>query len=82
VRPRILKAIHTRVAFSLWKIAVLSDADRSYVWRIVRELLKSGEIEAVCSRKRANGQSEHVYRVRHRDDFYLRHVRDVVKRVK
>ncbi|MEM5786267.1 MAG: hypothetical protein AAGU11_03040 [Syntrophobacteraceae bacterium] len=74
VRPRVFKAMHIRGTFSAREIAVLTDADRTFVYRIVRELVAASAIEFVCDQAVKDRVIEKVYRVKHRDDFYRQYV--------
>jgi hypothetical protein len=75
VRPRILRAMHTLGSFSCADIALIADARRDYVERTARRLTESGDLERVCQRPNAQNVPCWVYRVRHRDEFYLAFVR-------
>jgi hypothetical protein len=75
VRPRILRAMHTLVTFTCADLVILADAQRDYVERTARRLTEAGQLERVCKKPNSHNVPCWVYRVRHRDEFYLRHVR-------
>lgn len=73
---RIYRAMHVSGTFSARKLAMLSDVDRSYASGLIRQLLKSGDLDDAGKTESPAGGRERVYRIRHRDEFYKRHVHD------
>lgn len=70
VRQRVYRAMHTRRMFTSRDIKLLTDADRSYVAMIIRELLRAGELEKVGMKARCA-----VFLVKDRDGFYTKRCR-------
>ena len=57
------------------EIAIIVDADRDYVRKLVKKIIKSGDIERIGKKKTPYVRtSEILYAVKHRDDFYLKYV--------
>ena len=74
IKQRMLRAMHITGCFTIRKIAMLAEADRKYVTRVVRTLVKEGGVEQVGKKKNIQGAMDKVFRVRNRDAFYLKHV--------
>ncbi len=73
VREKVFRAMHVKGLFSVRDVTVLSDAEHSYVCALVRKLIESGDIEA-AGRAPGPRRPEAAYRVRNRDEFFLRYV--------
>jgi hypothetical protein len=69
-----LRAIHIKGVFSVRDIVVLSGAEKSYTYQIVRRLLASSDIEEGGYQVNPVGRKEKVLRVRHRDEFFRKYV--------
>ena len=74
LKLQILRAMHLKDFFSAREIAVLSDATRGYVSKVIRELARAGEVQRIGGRKDLFGNSEGVYRLVDRDGFFLNHL--------
>lgn len=75
VKRRCYRAMHTKGMFSVREVAILTDADWSYVRRLIRGLVKKGDIEAAGRGRNPRGNTEQAFRVRNRDRFYATYVR-------
>lgn len=75
VAKRILRAMHVMGSFSAREIAMLSDADPSYVRTVIRQPEVVCHMELAGEGQTPKGRRELRYRVRHRDKFYLKHVK-------
>ena len=75
VREKVYRAMHVKGRFTVRDVAVLSDADRSYVYLLVRKLLDTG---AIRPDGKAEGprKNELAYLVKNRDEFFLKYVKD------
>jgi hypothetical protein len=74
VREKVYRAMHVKGLFTVRDIHVLSDAEHSYVCALVRRLIESADIEP-AGRAPGPRRPEAAYRVRNRDDFFLKFVR-------
>lgn len=77
VRDRIYRAMHVKGSFSAREIAVLSDADISYIMELIRKLLKDEVLEKAGTGRSPKGREERRLRVKHRDGFYRKFVKPV-----
>ena len=76
VAKKIYRAIHITGAFEKRQIAMLSGGSITRVTGIVRILEAAGEVEKTGSVRPASGTGRlWRYRVRHRDEFYLKYVK-------
>jgi len=71
VESRIYRAMHVKGSFAPREVAVLADADTSYVRAIVRRLVTAGDLEKTGTEATPKGWKENRFRVRHRDEFFL-----------
>jgi hypothetical protein len=74
ITSRIFRAMHVSRIFSARDITVLSDSTRSFVYKLIRVLVASGEITGAGVKENINGRLEATYRIKNRDDFYLKHL--------
>jgi len=74
VLNRIYRAIHVKGLFSAADIILLTEADKRYVYRTIYALLEAGDIETAGIRKNIVNRKEALFRVRHKDDFYLKFI--------
>jgi hypothetical protein len=72
---RLFRAMHVKIRFSVREIALLADTYPRLARYPVNRLVKAGEIEAIGKKKSPQGRPEKVYRVRNRDEFFLKHIR-------
>ncbi len=79
IKPRLFRAMHVSSHFSAREITVLADSTRNYTDKVVRELLKTGEIEITGVRKGLRGQHERLFRLRNKDAFFLKHLKGKAK---
>jgi hypothetical protein len=69
---RLVKAMYIKGRFSSREIAALSDATIDTAQRVIRRLLKRGDIERIGTRRAPRGHTEAIYRVKDKEKFYLR----------
>lgn len=74
VERNILRAMYIKGSFSNAGVALLTDADFSYVCSVVRGLIAAGDIEKAGRTRSATGQPMACFQVRNRDEFYLKHI--------
>ena len=76
--PRLLrqicKALHARGVFTAREILLLCGAERSYVHKTLRRLVREGFIEQIGTKKGPKGFQEKLFRLKHRDRFYQKYV--------
>jgi len=82
VRSRVCRAMHVKGVFSAREIAMLSDADGSYVRHIIRDLIASGDLEKAGLGESSKGRLESRYRVSHIDKFYKKIVMEMEPRIR
>jgi hypothetical protein len=69
------KAMHVKIRFSVREIAILADTYPALAQYAVARLRAAGEIEAIGKRRGPQGRKEYVYRVKNRDEFFLKYIR-------
>lgn len=74
IAERIYRAMHVKGLFSATEVILLSEADNRYTYRVIRRLVGSGDLEEAGSRKNIIGRKEALYRIKHKDDFYLKYI--------
>lgn len=74
VRDRILRAMYVKRLFTARDIIILSDAEKSYVNAMIRELVAAGEIVA-AGKVPGKLQRVRAYRARNPREFFLKYVR-------
>ena len=74
VMKKLYRAMHVKGCFTPNEIITLSDADKSYSYRVIHRLVRNGDVEKAGIRKNEAGRNEDVYRVKHKDDFYLKYI--------
>jgi len=74
IKARLYRAMHIRGIFSARQIAMLADADKHYAQKLIRQLVRAGDVEVAGKEKTHRGTIERTYRVRRRDAFYLEYV--------
>jgi len=75
IKTKILRAMHIKGAFSVREIAILTDAHRTYIGQVVKNLLDSGDLETLPKQfDETVGQKVPRYRVPKPDEFYRRYV--------
>jgi hypothetical protein len=80
VREKVCRAMHVKGRFTVRDVAVLSDADRSYVYLLVRKLQDAGAIRA-DGKTEGPRKNEQAFLVKNRDEFFLKWVRGSQKSV-
>lgn len=75
VLNRIYRAIHVSGIFSPQRIVMLTDADVSYVRSVLRKLVSSGDLRKRGRERNLYGQTETIFSVAHRDNFFLEYVK-------
>jgi len=75
VATRACRAMHVKGSFTASDIVMLSDAERSYVNTLIRGLLAAGHLEHGGVTRAGSGKNINVFRIVHRDRFYLEHCR-------
>ncbi len=73
-KKKALRAMHVKGTFASHEIAVLSDMGISYVRSLIRDLIRSDDLEAIGHRRTSKTSRIIIFRVRHTDQFYLKHV--------
>jgi hypothetical protein len=77
---RIYRAMHVKGSFTPREITILTDADKSYVLATTRRLVKTGDLEFLGEVKGEKGRHRKVFRVRHRDNFFMKYVHEGTER--
>ena len=81
--PRLLrqicKAIHAKGVFTAREILLLCGAERSYVHKTLRRLVREGFIEQIGTKKGPKGLQEKLFRLVRRDELYQKYVLEVGK---
>ena len=78
-KARILKAIHIKGTFSVHEIMALADSETRSTHRILRMLLDLGHIDEIGRKMGPSGHYCRVFRVRNRDEFYLKFILPNIK---
>jgi hypothetical protein len=74
-RPRLYKAMHIKIRFSVQELAMLADTYPKLARYQVNRLRATGEIERIGRQMNPNGKWESIYRVKNRDEFFLKYVK-------
>ena len=75
IKKKILRAISTKGGFCYREISILTDADKTYIGDVVRGLVEAGDVERLPDQwNQEIGGVEARFRVRRREEFYLKHV--------
>lgn len=75
VKSRVYRAMYAAGRFSARSVAMITDADVSYVRMLIRDMTASGAIVRAGSERNPRGKKEAVFFIRHRDQFYLENVK-------
>ena len=74
IAKRIYRAMHVKGLFSATEVILLSEADNRYTYRVIRRLMECGDLEEAGTRRNVLNRKEVLFRVRHKDDFYLKYI--------
>ena len=74
IRPRVLRAMHTKGIFCVREISVLADVKKNTIRKIVRRLIEAGDLDQLGKQRTPRGDVEHLYGVRNYDGFFLKYV--------
>ena len=72
---RLFRAMHVKIRFSVREIALLADTYPRLARYPVTRLVKAGEVEIIGTQRTPHGRIEWVYRVKNKDEFFLRHIK-------
>jgi len=73
--PRLFRAMHVKVRFSVREIALLADTYPRLARHPVNLLQRAGEIEIIGRRTTPHKRQETIYRVKNADEFFLKHIK-------
>jgi hypothetical protein len=76
IKERTYRAIFIKGIFETGDIVRLSDGNPSYCRRIIRRLVKAGDVELLTKKRIPGGGPAKIYRVRHKDVFHNKYIRD------
>lgn len=74
VTERVLRSMHLANSFTARDIAILAEATKNFVYKIIRALAAKGDLIDVGTSDNLSGQAERRFKVKNRDAFYLEHL--------